>query len=162
MIDYYTVDAQQICTGAVQIDPYGPLPPGTTAPPPNTTGDEVAQWTGVDWVVLSERPPLPEPAQPVVASRITRLAFRNRFTPTEKAVIELAALDNPSATQPARMQAASLRAYLADLAAATFVDLARPDTRAGVMQLETLGLLAAGRALQILDAPIDAHERPTP
>ena len=62
MMDYYITDAQHIYIGAVQIDPYGPLPPGTTTPPPDTTGDEVAQWTGVDWVVLSERPPLPEPA----------------------------------------------------------------------------------------------------
>lgn len=62
MIDYYTIDAQHIYIGAVQIDPYAPLPPGTTTPPPDTTGDEVAQWTGVDWVVLPERPPLPEPA----------------------------------------------------------------------------------------------------
>lgn len=162
MIDYYTIDAQHIYTGAVQIDPYAPLPPGTITPPPDTAGDEVAQWTGVDWVVLPERPPLPEPPQPVVDSRITRLAFRNRFTPTEKAALELAALDDPAAPMPQRQQAAALRANQADLAAATFVDLARPDTRAGVMQLETLGLLAAGRALQILDAPIDAHERPTP
>ena len=154
MIDYYTVDAQHIYTGVVQIDPYAPLPPGTVTPPPDTTGDEVAQWTGVDWVVLSERPPLPEPAQPVVASRITRLAFRNRFTPTEKAVIELAALDDPSATQSVRMQAAALRAYLADLAVATFIDLAHPDTRAGVQMLEAAGLLVNGRALEILDAPV--------
>lgn len=62
MMDYYITDAQHIYIGVVQIDPYGPLPPGTATPPPDTTGDEVAQWTGVDWVVLSERPPLPEPA----------------------------------------------------------------------------------------------------
>ena len=160
MINYYTIDAQHIYTGAVQIDPYDPLPPGTITPPPDTTGDEVAQWTGVDWVVLPERPPLPEPPQPVVDSRITRLAFRNRFTPTEKASIELAALDDPSATQSVRMQAASLRAYLADLAAATFIDLARPDTRSGVQMLEAAGLLANGRALEILDAPIQPEERP--
>ena len=32
-------------------------------------------------------------------------------------------------------------------------------TRAGVQMLETAGLLAVGRALEILDAPIEAHER---
>ena len=66
MITYHTIDAQQIYTGVVQIDPYGPLPPGTTTPPPDTTGDEVAQWTGVDWVVLDsypQAPPQPEPSQ---------------------------------------------------------------------------------------------------
>ena len=160
MIDYYTIDAQHIYTGAVQIDPYAPLPPGTITPPPDTAGDEVAQWTGVDWVVLPERPPLPEPPQPVVDSRITRLAFRNRFTLAEKAAIELAALDNPTAPMPQRQQAAALRANQADLAAATFIDLGRPDTRAGVQMLEAGGLLAVGRALEILDAPIQPEERP--
>ena len=71
MIDYYTIDAQHIYIGAVQIDPYGPLPHGTTTPPPDTTGDEVVLWTGVDWVVLPERPPLPEPAPPAVPPSVT-------------------------------------------------------------------------------------------
>ena len=48
----------------------------------------------------------------------------------------------------------------ADLAAATFVDLLRPDTRAGVQMLEAAGLLAEGRALEILDAQILPEERP--
>ena len=93
-------------------------------------------------------------------TRITRLAFRNRFTAAEKVALEIAALDNPAAPMPARAQAAALRANQADLAAATFVDLARPDTRAGVQVLEAAGLLAEGRALEILDAPIVAGERP--
>ena len=74
--------------------------------------------------------------------------------------LEIAALDNPAAPMPARAQAAALRANQADLAAATFVDLARPDTRAGVQVLEAAGLLAEGRTLEILDAPIVAGERP--
>lgn len=91
---------------------------------------------------------------------ITRLAFRNRFTPAEKAAIELAALDDPAADMPTRMQSAALRANQADLASATFVDLLRPDTRAGVQMLETAGLIAEGRALEILDTPIQPEERP--
>ena len=160
MIDYYTIDAQHIYIGAVQIDPYAPLPPGTITPPPDTTGNEVAQWTGVDWVVLPERPPPPVTPEPVQDWRITRLAFRSRFTLAEKAALEFAALDNPAGSQAERMQAATLRAYLADVFAATFIDLARPDTRAGVMQLEALGLLAEGRALEILDGEIAPEERP--
>ena len=160
MIDYYTIDAQHIYTGAVQIDPYAPLPHGTITPPPDTTGDEVAQWTGVDWVVLPERPPLPEPPQPVVDLRITRLAFRNRFTQAEKVALELAALDDPAAPMAQRQLSAAIRASMADTAAATFIDLGRPDTRAGVQMLETGGLLATGRALEILDAPVTAEERP--
>lgn len=90
--------------------------------------------------------------------RITRLAFRNRFTMAEKAAMEIASLDNPAAPMAQRQQSAVLRAYMADVAASTFVDLQRPDTRAGVQQLETLGLLAAGRAAVILDTAPAAHE----
>ena len=93
-------------------------------------------------------------------SRVTRLAFRNRFTSAEKVAIEFACLDDPAAPMPQRLQAAALRANQEDLAAATFVDLAREDTRAGVQMLETAGLLAEGRALEILDAPILPEERP--
>ena len=92
--------------------------------------------------------------------RITKLAFRNRFTQAEKVTMEIAALDNPAATMPQRQQAAALRANLADTAAATFIDLQRADTRAGVLSLEAAGLLAAGRALEILDTPVQPEERP--
>ena len=94
-------------------------------------------------------------------TRITRLAFRNRFTQPEKVMLELAGLGDPAAPMPQRQQAAAIRVYLADVAASTFVDLARADTRAGVQALEAGGLLAAGRALAILDAPVEAHERLT-
>lgn len=104
----------------------------------------------------------PVTPEPVEDWRVTRLAFRNRFTTAEKVALEIAALDNPAAAMPARAQAAALRANQADLAAATFVDLQRADTRAGVQALEAGGLLAAGRALAILDAPVEAHERPAP
>ena len=92
-------------------------------------------------------------------TRVTRLAFRNRFTQAEKVALELAALDDPAAPMPQRQQAAALRATLADTAAATFIDLSRAETRAGVQMLETAGLLAAGRALEILDAPVTPEER---
>ena len=74
----------------------------------------------------------------------------------------MAALDDPTAPMPQRQQAAAIRAHLADVATSEFVDLGRADTRAGVQSLEAAGLLAAGRALQILDAPAQAHERPLP
>ena len=91
-------------------------------------------------------------------SRITRLAFRNRFTQAEKAAMELASLDDPTASMTWRGKAAALRAHMADVAASTFIDLQRADTRAGVLQLEGLGLLAAGRAVQILDtAPTESE-----
>lgn len=94
--------------------------------------------------------------------RITRLAFRNRFTQAEKVMLELAGVDDATAPMAQRQQAAAIRVYLADVAASAFVDLGRADTRAGVQSLEAAGLLAPGRALQILDAPVQTHERPLP
>jgi hypothetical protein len=94
------------------------------------------------------------------ATRVTRLSFRNRFTQAEKVALELAALDDPAATMAQRQQAAAIRVHLADVAASTFIDLGRDDTRAGVQALETGGLIGAGRALEILDATVEAHERP--
>lgn len=127
-----------------------------------TTGEMRANFTGRAWLTLPYFEPAPPPPAVPEPQRITRLAFRNRFTTAEKVALEIAALDNPAAAMPARAQAAALRANQADLAAATFVDLQRADTRAGVQMLEAAGLLAAGRALEILDAPVEAHARPAP
>ena len=96
------------------------------------------------------------------ATRVTRLAFRNRFTQSEKVALELAALDDPAATMAQRQQAAAIRVNLADVAVSTFIDLAAQDTRAGVQALEAGGLLTEGRALEILDAPVQPNERPLP
>ena len=94
------------------------------------------------------------------ARHVTRLALRSRFTAAEKVVLEIASLDNPAATMAQRQQAAALRVYLADVASALWIDLGRADTRAGVQALEALGLLATGRAAQILDGAIADGERP--
>jgi hypothetical protein len=104
--------------------------------------------------------PLQPAAVVPAARRITCLAFRNRFTVDEKVMIELAAADNPAGALDQRTQAARLRANMADVAAATFIDLDRPDTRAGVQLLEAAGVLGAGRALEILDGEVQADERP--
>ena len=95
-------------------------------------------------------------------TRITRLAFRNRFTGAEKMALEMAALDDPTAPMAQRQQAAAIRVHLADVAVSTFIDLAAQDTRAGVLALEAGGLLTEGRVLEILDAPVQPHERPLP
>ena len=108
-----------------------------------------------------ERVPEPsaEPAPP--SPRITRLAFRNRFTTAEKVALELAALDNPSAPMAQRQQAAALRAHLKDLDSATFVDLNHPEAVTAVQSLEAGGLIAPGRAATILDVEsITETERP--
>lgn len=95
-----------------------------------------------------ERPAQLEPPAP---RRITRLAFLSRFTDPEAVAIDLASIG-------ATAQAAGMRRYMSKVNAATFIDLGRADTRAGVQALEAAGVLAAGRALQILDAPVQPEE----
>jgi hypothetical protein len=75
-----------------------------------------------------------------------------RFTDAEAIALDLASIG-------ATVEAASMRRYLDKVKVAKHIDLDRPDTRAGVQMLETIGLLSAGRALQILDAPIEPSER---
>lgn len=101
--------------------------------------------------------PPPDPPAPVFA-RLTKLGFRSRFTQAEKTAIELASLDDPAAPMAQRAQAADIRVYLADVASATYIDPQHVDTRSGVQALEAAGLIGAGRALQILDAPVQADE----
>jgi hypothetical protein len=114
------------------------------------------------WKLLPDPEPQPEPepdaAPAPVARMITRLAFRNRFTQAEKVAMELAALDDPAASEQQRQMAALLRANMKDIDAASCVDLDMEATRGGVQMLEAAGLLAPGRALEILDAPVQAHE----
>ncbi|MBX3588859.1 MAG: hypothetical protein KF796_19680 [Ramlibacter sp.] len=98
-------------------------------------------------------------APPSVAVRhISVLAFRNRFVLSEKIALEIAGLDDPAAEMPARVQAAALRASQQDVMSANYIDLDRADTRAGVLGLEAATILGVGRALEILDSPIQPHE----
>ncbi len=98
--------------------------------------------------------PTPEQPEPVQQdSKITRLAFLNRFQDAEAIAIDLASIG-------ATVEAAAVRLYLKKVDAATFIDLQDQATRSGVMSLEALGLIQTGRATEILDAPINQFERP--
>ena len=93
--------------------------------------------------------------------KITVLAFRNRFTQAEKIAIDLGSIDDPTAPIEQRQISAAIRVMNADLAVATYVDLSRADIQNGVNQLEEFGMIGAGRADQILTAPIQDVERIT-
>lgn len=67
------------------------------------------------------------------------LTFMRRFTLTERVAIRSAAATDPMIADLMAMQAA-----------ATYIDLDDPDTQAGVAYLESLGIIAAGRAAQVL------------
>jgi len=92
---------------------------------------------------------LTEPLGP----RITRLAFLNRFTDAEAIAIDLASIGET-------VEAATLRRYMAKVNAATYIDLTREDTRAGVQALEVMGILGSGRAEEILSEVVDPSEVP--
>ena len=108
---------------------------------------------------LAQQQVQPEPQQPV-HRHITPLAFRRRFTGAERAAIEWAAVDRADAASSERQQAAQLRSTLKDQELASFIDLDDPDVAAGVQLLETVGLIADGRALQITDTPPRPDELP--
>lgn len=104
---------------------------------------------------------LAQPTATVPPRAITYWAFRKRFTHAERVGLELAALDDPTASAEMRQQAAGVRVYLADAAAAAWIDLDDADSRDSVYALEVMGLLAQGRATQILDTPVAMAEQPS-
>jgi hypothetical protein len=74
-----------------------------------------------------------------VATRLTKLAFLNRFTADERIAIRAAAAQSPAIAD-----------YLAMLDAAQDVDLTDARTVGGAAALEAAGLIGAGRAAEIL------------
>lgn len=90
--------------------------------------------------------PIPKPETDF---RVTKLAFRQRFTFAERVALETAATSD-----------ANVRVMLKDQEAATFIDLSRQDTIDGVNALASAGLITAQRASEILTNPIQPLERP--
>lgn len=90
---------------------------------------------------------------------LSTLAFKSRFTTNELIAIKLAGVINPAAAVSQQQQAAAIAVASEKVDAATYIDLDRQDTREGVLQMETVGLIAPGRALEILDAPVQDIER---
>jgi hypothetical protein len=113
------------------------------------------------WANPPQPPPayVPPPPPPPLPRLVSKLAFRNRFTLAEKAMLEIACLDNPAAVMSARQQAAVLRATMKDQESAEYIDLNRADTRAGVQSLETAGIVATGRTVVIMDTAVTELER---
>jgi hypothetical protein len=54
---FYTYDVMGVYVGEVAVNPLDAIPNGSTdVAPPQTTGSEVAQWNGTQWVVLPQYP----------------------------------------------------------------------------------------------------------
>ena len=119
------------------------------------TADEAVDWPDYPFATYNHNLVIPVEA-PVATRRVTKLQFRNLFSAQEKVAIEFASLDNPNGTQEERLAAAGLRVFLADVESATpepdgtSIDLDDPRTIAGVNALESYGLIATGRAAEIL------------
>ncbi len=94
-------------------------------------------------------PPPVEPTGRLVSNK----AFLSRFTDDEAIDIDMASIG-------ATREAAAVRRYLSKVNAAQHIELADDETRTGVQALEAAGLLAPGRALVILDTPIEPKELP--
>lgn len=91
---------------------------------------------GFEWA----DPPAPAP---VVKRNLTRLEYLSRFTDAEAIAIDLA-------SQGATVEAATLRRMMAMVQAAEYISLDDARTIDGLNNLEAAGLLAAGRAAEIL------------
>lgn len=92
-------------------------------------------------------PVVQQDAPPLLSRKITQLAFKNRLTAAERIKLRQAAKAN-----------ATVEDAIDLLDTAMYVDLDRADTRSDLMTMEAIGLLAAGRALEVLDAPVQEHE----
>lgn len=90
---------------------------------------------------------MPEPM------RVTRLAFLHRLTDAEAIALDIA-------SQGTSILAASLRRFQQKVNAAPYIDLALEETISGVNALEQMGIIAQGRAAQILTAPVQPNEIP--
>lgn len=93
-------------------------------------------------------------SQPILDKKITKLAFLNRFADAEAIAIDLV-------SQGTTIDAASIRRYLNKVNAATFIDLNSADIAAGIQALEVAGLLNTGRAIEILNNPVQESEHYT-
>lgn len=82
---------------------------------------------------------------------ITVLAYRLRFTNAERVTLKLA--ENAGTAQ-----AAAVAVSVEDQMSAGYINLDHPATVAGTTALETAGLLAAGRASEILSPPVYSAE----
>ena len=111
----------------------------TSIEPPAETDTLKANWTGLEWVLVPYvAPPAPvAPTPPAVPW--TKKEFLLKFTPAEYAAIKSTAAAN-----------ATLDYYWSLFTVADFVDKTDEATIAGINLLETAGLIATGRATEIL------------
>ena len=110
----------------------------------DVTPEPKSGW-GYDGAVFIEPEPAPAPDY---GKNISRLAFKLRFTADERKNIRAAAETN-----------ADLFDFMDLLAESTYINLTRPETIAGISQIELAGLIATGRGDEILNTPVTELEQ---
>jgi len=123
-------------------------------------GEMRANWTGYSWVDREYKAPPPQQQNPHADGRITVDAFYQRFTPTEWADVNIASQWDAAASNSVKRTAARLRNAFYEHSVMPHLDLNKNRLRSWVLDLETAGHLAAGRALIILDTAIESGEVP--
>lgn len=113
---------------------------------------EIDQGVDIDWTFDQGLYYPPPDTSPTFGRIITKLAFRKRFTPTERRAIKKASLGlNLLLTEDQWLDVAA--AY-DDLSSATYIHLDIADTVAILQAFEALGLIGVGRAVEILSPPV--------
>ncbi len=117
-------------------------------------GNTVTDLEGAAWII-DENPPLPlwalpdvpAAAPPPESKRVTKLAYMDRFTDEELGLIYTTAKTNVAIEiWLARFNATTPEAD------GTAIDLLDPRTAGGLYAMESAGLLAPGRASEIINA----------
>ncbi len=96
-------------------------------------------------------PPPPPPSISSFGRIVTVLAFRLRFSTSERVALK-------AASSAGTMAAASVAVSMEDILSAGYINLDHPETISGVIALEQAGLLANGRASEILAPPVYSGE----
>lgn len=102
--------------------------------------DAPVEWNGMGFATHDHTEQAGQPVTPTGPRTMTKLEYLRRFTTAERVAIRAAAAANPV-----------LEDYLKLMELAQEINTGDPDTIAAVTMLEQAGLIAAGRAQEILN-----------
>lgn len=88
-------------------------------------------------------------SEPPPSTKVTKLKFKQRLTQAERIAIRLAAKTNEIVED-----------FLDLIKDAEYIDLSLTETIGGVQYLEAAGIIAVGRADEILNTPVAYDEIP--